>query len=137
MRTWPCCPPRPFSWIRRTALPEIDSLGRPPVRPASRWHRAALEGQERALRIEAARVAPERAVGREDAVAGHDDRDRVRPERLTGGSHGLLAAGPCRDLGIRRHVAVRHAWRRTENPSLEIGQRREIDRHIEALALAG
>ena len=55
----------------------------------AKWYaalgRPALELEQRALHLDAARVAGERAVGADDPVAGDDHRDRVAPVRAADG----------------------------------------------------
>ena len=49
---------------------------------------ALLVREQPALAVEAARVAAEAAAGVHDAVAGHDDRERVAPDRRADGAGG-------------------------------------------------
>ena len=52
-----------------------------------------LEAQQELLALEAAGVAAERPARPQHAVAGHDDRHRVRAERVAGGAHRARAPG--------------------------------------------
>ena len=45
-----------------------------------------FQGKQMALRVEAAGEAGERSVGADHAMAGHDDRDGVAPDRGTDGA---------------------------------------------------
>src|SRR5204862_430439 len=51
-------------------------------RPSARRRQRALQAEELSLDAEAARVAPDPPAGRDHAMAGDDDRDRVLAERL-------------------------------------------------------
>src|SRR2546426_2184336 len=102
-----CGLPLPFSWVRRTASPEIDSLKRlaPRRRPPPKRNlgRAPLQSEQAALRDQATRVATQGAVCRDDAVARNHNRDRVRAERRSGRASSLLVPGLTRDDLIGRH----------------------------------
>src|SRR6476660_36924 len=76
------------SWSGSPQAPNIiaprhSGLTLTPVLPRLRYSiqrpYALLVLQQRALGVEAAGVAGERAVGADDAVAGDDDRDLVAP----------------------------------------------------------
>src|SRR5947199_5230486 len=58
-----------------------------PALPSTRGDGAALKREQAPLVVEPTRVAAERAVGCEHAMAGHHDRDGVRAERLARGAH--------------------------------------------------
>src|SRR5437016_4211040 len=51
-------------------------------RPSARRRERPLQPEELSLDAEAARVAPDPPAGRDHAMAGDDDRDRVLAERL-------------------------------------------------------
>src|SRR6266542_1610110 len=105
--------------------------------PASGGNGPALELEKTALRVQTAGVAPERPVGRDDAMAGHHDRDRIRADRATRGARGPLVPRRARDPRIGREVAVGHASRGRQDLALERRERREIDLDIESAPLAG
>ena len=69
-------------------------------------------------------------------MARHDDRDRVRAECLTGGPHRVRASGLRRDAGVAAHFAEGNRGGRPQDAALEVGERREVYRHVEAAALA-
>src|SRR5437868_2212678 len=125
---WSLCPYNERSPLESTAkrLP-------PRGRPASRGHlfRAALEREEAPLGGEPAGVTTQTAVGRNDTMTGHDDRDRIRSERAARRARGLFVPGLSRHLAVRGHLPVRNTGRRRENPSLERRERREVDGDIE------
>ena len=86
---------------RNAGLVEVGSRGRPVDTVDAHWHRRAtsrrLHREERGLHLGAAEVLADRSVTADDAVAGHDDRDRVvrararrRPHR--GGPSGRARA---------------------------------------------
>jgi hypothetical protein len=49
--------------------------------------KCAFEFQQGGFAVQAAGIARERAVGAQHAVAGHDDADRVAPDRRAHGAH--------------------------------------------------
>src|SRR6266513_1099783 len=92
--------PLPLLSVRRTASPRIDSPRLAPRRlPAAGRHvrLPALQSEQAPLGCEPAGVAAQGAVGRDDPVAGNDDRYRVRAERRPRGTRGLLVTGLPRD----------------------------------------
>src|SRR5438105_3593693 len=111
-----CGLPLPFSWVRRTASPQIDSLKRlaPRRRPSPKRNLrlATLQSEQAALRDQATRVATQGAVRRHDAMAGNHDRDRVCTERRSGRARGLLVPSLTRDDLVGGQLAVRNARRR-------------------------
>src|SRR5436190_13915122 len=66
-------------------------------RPAARGHRASLELEQPALRVETPGIAAERPIARDDPVAGDHDRDRVVPDRPGRRPVGAVVAGVVRD----------------------------------------
>src|SRR5256885_6485112 len=62
--------------------------------------RRAFERQQRALDQQPAAEAGERAVGADDAVAGNDDRQRVRAVREAHGARSTGVAEAPRQLAI-------------------------------------
>src|SRR5438552_9372550 len=136
-----CGLPLPFSWVRRTASPQIDSpkrlapRRRPP--PKRNLRLAALQSEQAALRDQATRVATQAAVGRHDAVAGNHDRDRVRAERRSRRARRLLVPGLTRDDLVGRQLAVRNARRRGEDALLERREGCQVDLDVERAAPAG
>src|SRR5438552_1901472 len=136
-----CGLPLPFSWVRRTASPRIDSLKRlaprrrPP--PKRNLRLAALQSEQAALRDQATRVATQGAVRRHDAMAGNHDRVGVRAERRSGRARCLLVPGLTRDDLVGCQLAVRNACRRGEDALLERCKRCQVDLHVERAAPAG
>src|SRR2546430_5263184 len=136
-----CGLPLPFSWVRRTASPQIDSLKRlaprrrPP--PKRNLRLAALQRQQASLRDQAARVATQGAICRHDAMAGNHDRDRVRAERRSRRARRLLVPGLTRDDLVGRQLAVRNACRRGEDALLERREGCQVDLDVEGAAPAG
>ena len=81
----------------------------------------AFEREQAQLRRDAAvrREAAELAAGREHAVAGHDDRERVAPEGLTHGARGAGRADPSGDLAVGERRARRDRARRLVDAAVE------------------
>src|SRR5437870_11355011 len=75
-------------WHRRPRYPALRCLHgtRSAALEAGLGRQGALEAQQKALAVKAARVAAQSAVGVKDAVAWNDDRDRVGSERVACGS---------------------------------------------------
>src|SRR5205807_181433 len=71
--------------------------------PSSLPRERALEAQQPALALDAAAVAAERAAAAQHAVAGHDDRDRVRAQRVARRARAARAARRRRRLLVARH----------------------------------
>ena len=90
--------PRPSGRPRRAAT----------LAPVERLERArrALELEQPALALEAAAVAAERAAAAQHAVAGIDDRDRVRAQGVARRARAARAAGVGGDLAVAEHAAV-------------------------------
>jgi len=81
--------------------------------------RRAFERQQRALDQQPAAEAGERAVGADDAVAGNDDRQRVRAVRE---AHGACASGvaeAARQLAIGDGLTIRDGPQRLPDRQLE------------------
>ena len=104
-----------------------------PAGAAPRRLRGALglEPQQRRLALEAAGVAGQRAVAADDAVARHDDRDRVAADRGADGAARRRPAELARDrrrscASCRRRCAAAPARRRagTRVPCRSSGRRR-------------
>src|SRR5438105_11821264 len=123
MRTSPLlAPPWSLCPYNERSTPESTAKRLPPRgRPASRGHllRAALEREEAPLGREPAGVTTQAAVGRNDTMTGHHDRDRIRSERAARRARGLLVPGLSRHLAVRGDLPIRTAARRREDPSLE------------------
>src|SRR4051794_38852264 len=96
---------------------------------------ARLELEQGALHLDPARVAGERAVGADDAVARHDDRDRVQRVRAADGAARRGPADPRRDLGVRRGLAVRDRANLVPHAPLEL-RAGEPELEVELGALA-
>ncbi len=67
--------------------------------------------------------ADEAVVGADDAVAGHDDRKRVAPERLADGARGVRLADGAGDLAIGARGAGRDGARGFVNARVELRRR--------------
>src|SRR5262245_11434075 len=65
-----------------------------------------LEVEEELLPAQVAREAAEAAVARDHAVAGDDERDRVRAARLADGASGAWLAQRLRDARVRADLAA-------------------------------
>src|SRR5947207_15775959 len=106
MRTCSCLRGLPCrSLCQHDERPSPESTARrlaPRRCPAARRHGAlpALEREEPALCREAAGISAEAPVGRDDAVAGDDDRDRVRDECYTGVALGLIVSVLAGDIAV-------------------------------------
>src|SRR5438477_3056581 len=141
MRTSPLlAPPWSLCPYNERSPPESTAKRLPPRgRPASRGHllRAALEREEAPLRGESPGVTTQAAVGRDDTMTGHHDRDRIRPKCAPCRARGLLVPGLSRHLAVRGDLPIGNAGRRREDPSLERRERREIDGDIEGLPAPG
>src|SRR5437763_12120635 len=74
----------------------------PPASPRRRGR--SLEAEEFPLDAEAARVAPDPPAGRDHAMAGDDDGDRVVPERLADRAAPVRLADAARDLAVGHHL---------------------------------
>ena len=89
-----------------------------------------------ALLVEAAAV-PAEPVRAEHAVAGADDRDRVRRAGLARGAHGARAAGVRRQLRVGHRGAVGDAHHRLATGAVEAVRERPVELDVELLQLAG
>src|SRR5262245_57888955 len=69
----------------------------------------AFVAEQPPLAVESAAVARQRPVGADDAMAGHDDGDRIRAVRRPDGPHRRGLSNPLRQLGIRDGRAGRNA----------------------------
>src|SRR5207237_258312 len=76
--------------------------------PSARRRQRALQAEELSLDAEAARVAPDPPAGRDHAMAGDDDGDRVVPERLADRAAPVRLADAARDLSVGHHLAGGH-----------------------------
>lgn len=106
----------------------VDS-GAPPAR-------FGFERKQRPLSRKPGGVPGEAAVRSDDAVAGHDDRDRISPRCRARGARRARAAGAARKLSVADRLAVGHARDRSPDGALERGAAR-IERQVEPAPLAG
>src|SRR5205823_7029773 len=83
--------------------------------------RRAFERQQRALDQQPAAEAGERAVGADDAVAGNDDRQRVRAVRETHGACPADVAEAARQFAIGDGLTIRDGLERLPDRQLERG----------------
>src|SRR5581483_11355867 len=81
---------------------QIDQLG-----DGEQLRDPRLEREQRALAREAAGVAGEAAVRSDDAVAGHQDRDRVASGRRARGARAAGGAGAAREGVVGDRLAER------------------------------
>src|SRR5690349_6631820 len=81
---------------------------------------ARFQGKERPLFVQAAGVAGELAARADDAVARHDDADRIAPGRRPSRARTLGKAGAARPLPVADRLAVGHARDRLPHALLEI-----------------
>src|SRR3954470_24373243 len=96
----------------------------------------AFEIEQRALHLEAARVAGERAVRADHPVARHYHRHGVAPVRAADRAGRARTADPARDLGIRGGLAVRDRPHLVPHAALE-RRALELDGELELGAFAG
>src|SRR4051794_32736866 len=100
--------------------------------------RHALAQQQLALSLETvvpleravATVAAKGAVGRDDAVAGHDERQRVPADRPADRPRRPWRADAAGDLAVGRRLAEAELADREEDALVPLGAIREIDRDI-------
>src|SRR5213592_1490534 len=104
--------------------------------PSARRRQRALQAEELSLDAEAARVAPDPPAGRDHAMAGDDDRDRVLAERLADRAAPLRLADAARDLAVGHHLAGGHARGGQDHAALEGRGVAEVEAHVEAPSLA-
>src|SRR5215207_7645601 len=96
-----------------------------------------LQVEQRLLALEPARIAGQRSVRPDDAVARHDDRDRVGAVRGADRArdHGLVAQAPG-DVAIARGLAVRDALQLGPDLLLEL-RALARERQVELRTFAG
>ena len=68
-----------------------------------------FERQQRALAVEAAGVAGQRAAAADDPMARHDDRQRIAAGRSTRRAHRRRTSAPARELAVADRRTERHA----------------------------
>ena len=130
----------------------VDKIGVVPVGPGRGAHRArgdppdpdhrvltgALEREQHALALGPAAVGAEPAGGRQHAVAGDDDRDRVGGAGGADRAHGPWVAGLARERAVGDDLAaVDLVVQRLEHRAPErAADEREVDRQVEAVVVA-
>src|SRR5919204_3402571 len=82
---------------------------------------AALEREQAPLGRESSGVPTEAPVGRDHAMTGHHDRDRIRAKRAACRARRLLITRLARHGSVGGDLAVRHARRCREDAALERG----------------
>src|SRR5207302_10653564 len=95
----------------------------------------ALDLGQPALSLEPAAVAAKRAAAAQDAMAGDDDRDRVRAQRVAGSARAARAAGPAGHLRVAEHAAEGDARRGAQHAAGEGAAQRPVQRNVERAAL--
>src|SRR5215210_5922874 len=98
--------------------------------------RDALDGKQAMFDPEATRVAANRGIGANHAVAGHDHRDWVSAEGVANRARRPRFADLARDARIGIDVAERHSCRRLEHRTLKGGHSPPVERNVEPRALA-
>src|SRR5204863_592062 len=93
-----------------------------------------LDAQQRGLAVEAAGIAGQRARAADDAMAGHDDRDRISAHRRADGATRRRQAELARDLAIAPRRAGLDAQERLPDVALEC-RALEVERHVEGIDL--
>src|SRR5258705_12363432 len=89
---------------------------------------AAFQREKLALAIESARVARERAIGADDAMARNEDRQRVAARRGTGRTDGRRISRARGEIAISDGSAERHRADLVPHRALKRGTRwRERD----------
>ena len=73
----------------------------------------------------------------QDPVAWHDDRQRVRAERVAGGAECARTAGLKRDLLVGRDRAERDPCSGPQDTPREAARELPVDRELEVVAMAG
>ena len=117
----------PARCVRRAAVGGAGQLGLP----------AALQLQEEALAVEPPRVPAHGPAGAQDAVAGHDDRDRVRAQRVPRGAPAARASRRDGHLGVGAGLAVRDPGRLAQHGArVAVGDERPVDRDLEVAPAA-
>src|SRR5437016_6062756 len=96
-----------------------------------------LQAEELSLDAEAAPVAPDPPAGRDHAMAGDDDGDRVLPERLADRTAPVRLADAARYLAVGHHLAGGHARGGHQHAALEGCGVAEVEAHVEAPSLPG
>src|SRR5262245_24431876 len=84
-------------------------------------HAGAFVGEQPSLALDAAAVAGERAVGADDAVAGHNDADGIVAIGMAGGAYRRLAADPASEVGIADGRSAGDCAQGLPDPALEVG----------------
>ena len=97
----------------------------------------ALQLGEPPLQLAAEQIAAEPAVAAPHAVARHDERHRIPPERRAHRPHRVRMADALGDPRIRAGLAEGDALRRFEHAPLEVGRSGQVDGHREEGAPAG
>src|SRR6185436_8175627 len=90
-----------------------------------------LVTQQPLLPRDSTAVARERAVRADDAVAGDDQRDGVRPIRGADRAHRVRPADLLRDVRVRAGLSELDAEQRVPHRALELGTAR-LERQVEA-----
>src|SRR5699024_1968371 len=96
----------------------------------------SFQREESLLAPQPAAVARKRAVRADDAMAGHDDRDRIGPVGRADGTHGPGLADLARDGPVRLCLAPGNGFQRLPDAALKVGPRRR-KRKLKAFAPPG
>src|SRR2546421_11087042 len=94
----------------------------------------ALQVQEQLLALKPARVAAEATRRVERPVAGDDDRQRVRAERVAGGAEAARASGVGRDSLVSRHRPERNPGGGLEHAAPETVRELPVERDFKLAA---
>src|SRR6478609_3945270 len=98
--------------------------------------RAAFVGEQPGLGLDATAEAGQRAVGADDAMAGHDDADRVLAVGSADGAGLVRVPEPARLLAVADRLPVGDGAQRLPRPQLEVGAVR-VERQVEVRAGSG
>src|SRR6187200_2902962 len=96
----------------------------------------ALQMEEMPLPLESAGIPAEPAAGVKNAVAWHDDGDRVRAERVAGRPIRVRRPRGRGDLAVARDAPERDARRCAEDIPGEPPDEAPVDRHVERATVA-
>src|SRR3954463_4004358 len=108
----------------------------PAVPRPRRSFTAFPELKQAALDGEAPGLAAEAAIGAHRAVAGNDERDRVRAAGAADGAHRGRRADLARDVAVGARLATRNAAQRFPDAALE-HRAADVERHASECAFAG
>src|SRR5215472_4828924 len=91
----------------------------------------ALDPEQQPLALEPAAIAADTPARVQDPMAGDDDRDRVRAERVARGAIPTRAPGPPGDLLVARDASVGDPLRSAQDPPPKALAESPVEREVE------